>query len=529
MQTGHDEKFLNIIAAIDKNYGLGFEGKLSWRVHTDMAHFKKATQKSVLIMGRKTWESIPIKARNFEGRLGVIILSSSSLPSSSSDEEGNGKGDGRSNKSSDFIQYAKTIKEAIARSWKRAVYLEERPSTFICGGREVYKAVFLDYMYLVKEIFITLIPGEYLTDVFFPFPSTLVRDFIDQFFIYPEIKTPLLLKITDDKILARDLETDGLEGIVRYLPNDILKFPHLNPSFPDLAYSNLIKRIIDCGEFRDDRTGIGTFSLFDQRIEFDLADGFPLLNRRPIFWRGIVEETFFFLHGETNTKKLEEKKVNIWKGNTSRDFLDGRGLQHLEEGDMGGTYGFLWRHFGAEYKGMDKDYTGMGFDQIKYVLKELKENPFGRRHIVSAWSPDKMDGYPLPSCHMLFQFYVRKDPFSRTCDNPMGLTLDCRMFQRSSDVMLGLPFNIASYSLITHLFSSLLNYHPGRISFLLGDTHIYKNHIEGANLYLRRISLPFPTLSIELEGKEDIDELDSSCVTLNNYFALTPIHMEMAV
>jgi thymidylate synthase len=282
-------------------------------------------------------------------------------------------------------------------------------------------------------------------------------------------------------------------------------------------YLNLIKTILENGETRPDRTGVGTRSVFGAQLRCCLAtEGFPLLTTKRVFFRGVVEELLWFLRGQTDSKILETKGVAIWKGNTTREFLDARGLTELEEGDAGTNYSFQWRHFNASYKGSDKDYTGQGVDQIAWLLHEIKTNPSSRRLVLSAWNPCQLEQTVLPPCHVLCQFYVSIDK-----------KLSCHMYQRSCDVALGLPFNMASYALLTHLIALECGLEVGDLIISLGDAHIYLNHIEGVTEQLTRTPREFPKLAIKdhrpLEGYEFSD------FTLVNYTPYATIKMEMAV
>lgn len=172
-------------------------------------------------------------------------------------------------------------------------------------------------------------------------------------------------------------------------------------------------------------------------MRYDLSESFPLLTTKDVFWRGVAEELIWFVKGETNAKLLSDKKIRIWDGNASREFLDKIGLTEREEWDLGPVYGFQWRHFGAEYKTMHDSYEGTGYDQLKAMIKTLKEDPSSRRILLSAWNPAAIDKMALPPCHILSQFYVSNGKLS------------CQMYQRSCDLGLGVPFNIASYSLLT--------------------------------------------------------------------------------
>eukprot|EP00920_Eleutheroschizon_duboscqi_P038010 GHVT01090925.1.p1 GENE.GHVT01090925.1~~GHVT01090925.1.p1 ORF type:complete len:480 (+),score=77.59 GHVT01090925.1:872-2311(+) len=206
---------------------------------------------------------------------------------------------------------------------------------------------------------------------------------------------------------------------------------------PELQYIDLIADIINRGSKAMDRTQVGTLMQFGRQMRFDLRKSFPLLTTKKVFWRGVVEELLWFIRGETNGNVLANKGVKIWEANGTREFLDNRGLTEREVGDLGPIYGFQWRHFGADYKDMHADYSGKGVDQLKNVIELLKTDPNSRRNIMCAWNAKDLPSMALPPCHALVQFQV--------CSGE----LSCMMFQRSADMGLGVPFNIASYALLT--------------------------------------------------------------------------------
>lgn len=293
----------------------------------------------------------------------------------------------------------------------------------------------------------------------------------------------------------------------------------------ELNYLNLLKEILINGEVSQDRTGVGTKSIFGTTLRFSLKDNtIPLLTTKKIFWKGVVEELLFFLRGETQTKKLEEKGVNIWKGNTSKEFIAQRGLDYLVEGDMGKGYGFQWRRFGEsgawkygfEYLG---DGIITGVDQIKNLIDSLKNDPYSRRHIVTAWNPQQLDEMVLPPCHWSFQCYVRNGELSLLWN------------QRSVDTFLGLPFNIASYGLLAHILANTCGLKAKEIIFNGGDTHLYSNTIEQCYEQMSREPFEFPKLNInsDLRDIEDIENLNFNNFDLINYQSHPAIKAVMAV
>eukprot|EP00112_Aurelia_sp_Birch-Aquarium-sp1_P023315 Seg690.2 transcript_id=Seg690.2/GoldUCD/mRNA.D3Y31 product="Thymidylate synthase" protein_id=Seg690.2/GoldUCD/D3Y31 len=281
-------------------------------------------------------------------------------------------------------------------------------------------------------------------------------------------------------------------------------------------YLNLIKHVMSNGKKKSDRTGTGTISLFGTQMRFNLRETFPLLTTKRVFWRGVAEELLWFIKGSTNGKELSAKNVKIWDANGSKEFLEAQGLGHREEGDLGPVYGFQWRHFGAEYTDMHDDYAGKGVDQLERVIKLIKHNPDDRRIIMSAWNPVDLPKMALPPCHAFVQFYV--------CDGE----LSCQLYQRSGDIGLGVPFNIASYSLLTYMIAHICDLKVGDFVHTIGDAHVYVNHIEALKVQVEREPRPLPTLKIKRKIT-DIDDFKFEDFDLEGYKPHPKIKMEMAV
>jgi thymidylate synthase len=235
-----------------------------------------------------------------------------------------------------------------------------------------------------------------------------------------------------------------------------------------------------------------------------------------VFWRGVAEELLWFIRGDTNAHHLSEKNINIWKGNSSIEYLTSIGLNHREEGDLGPIYGFQWRHFGAHYSDMHADYTGQGIDQLTQLIHQIKTNPMDRRLILTSWNPIDIPQMALPPCHLLCQFYVN-------CGE-----LSCQLYMRSCDMGLGVPFNIASYSLLTYLVAHVCNLQPGELIHVLGDAHVYRDHIVALKQQLLRKPRPFPKLKLNPAVKE-IDQFTFEDMELLDYHPYSPITMNMAV
>lgn len=238
-------------------------------------------------------------------------------------------------------------------------------------------------------------------------------------------------------------------------------------------YLSLLEHVLENGSGKDDRTGTGTISCFGYQMRFDLAEGFPMLTTKKLHLRSIIHELLWFLQGDTNIAYLKENGVRIWD-----DWAD-------ENGDLGPVYGYQWRSW--------PNPDGSSTDQIKKLLDSLKNNPDSRRHIVSAWNPSFIDDMALPPCHCLFQFYVADGKLS------------CQLYQRSADTFLGVPFNIASYALLTLMIAQVVGLKPGEFVHTFGDVHLYNNHLEQARLQLTRVPGTLPSLHINPEVKDLFD------------------------
>ncbi|KAG9244344.1 thymidylate synthase/dCMP hydroxymethylase domain-containing protein [Calycina marina] len=303
-----------------------------------------------------------------------------------------------------------------------------------------------------------------------------------------------------------------------------------DPSHEEHQYLNLIREILEHGEHRRDRTGTGTHSIFAPTpLKFRLSTPtglsiLPLLTTKRVFVKAVIEELLWFVSGCTSSLPLSQKGVSIWDGNGSRAYLDSIGLTHRSEGDLGPVYGFQWRHFGATYIDAQTDYTGQGVDQLAEVIDKLKNKPYDRRIILSAWNPRDLHLMALPPCHMFAQFYVRFPGGPGTQGH-----LDCQLYQRSCDMGLGVPFNIASYALLTHMLAHVCELVPGVFTHTMGDAHAYVNHVEALKTQLEREPRAFPGLEIVRERGGSIDGWAAVDFRVLGYKPYKGIAMKMSV
>lgn len=261
-------------------------------------------------------------------------------------------------------------------------------------------------------------------------------------------------------------------------------------------YLDLLSHVLENGEQKADRTGTGTISIFGHQMRFNLGEGFPLLTTKKLHLRSIIHELLWFLSGETNIKYLHDNNVSIWD-----EWAD-------EDGDLGPVYGYQWRHWPAP--------DGNHIDQIALALDALKNNPDSRRHVISAWNVDDLDKMALPPCHILFQFYVSGDKLS------------CQLYQRSADIFLGVPFNIASYSLLLMMMAQVLELKPHEFIHTLGDAHIYLNHLAQVKLQLTREPRKLPAMKLNPNVK-DIFSFKFEDFELINYDPHPHIRGEISV
>jgi thymidylate synthase len=275
---------------------------------------------------------------------------------------------------------------------------------------------------------------------------------------------------------------------------------------PENAYLNALKDILENGEKRPDRTGVGTISKFGLQMRFDLEQGFPAVTTKKLAWKSVVSELLWFIEGSGDEFRLKEilhgerytDKKTIWSDNATADYWTSKKLQrHI--GDLGRIYGVQWRKWRKPIVRINKVVL-QNHDQLLELIAGIKEDPYSRRHIISAWNPGELDMMALPPCHMMAQFYVNNGKLS------------CQMYQRSADMFLGVPFNIASYALFTHMIAQVCNLEVGELIIVLGDAHIYENHVDQVKTQLTRKPKNVPSLKLNPEisvithfGMEDIE------------------------
>ena len=290
---------------------------------------------------------------------------------------------------------------------------------------------------------------------------------------------------------------------------------------PDKVYLDALKNILENGEDRPDRTGVGTRSIFGLQMRFNLEDGFPAITTKKLAWRAVVSELLWFIEGSGDEYRLREilhgdrysEKRTIWTDNAEADYWVKRKLQR-HPGDLGRVYGVQWRRWRKPLVRINKVVL-QNHDQLIELINGIKEDPYSRRHIISAWNPGELDLMALPPCHMMAQFYVSNGKLS------------CQMYQRSADMFLGVPFNIASYALFTHMIAQVCNLEVGELIITLGDAHIYNNHVDQVKEQLKREPKPLATLELNSEISV-ITEFEMEDIELVGYESHDAIKAPMA-
>ena len=288
-------------------------------------------------------------------------------------------------------------------------------------------------------------------------------------------------------------------------------------NFEEDQYLNLIREILSRGTWEEGRNG-RTKSIFGHSMRFSLANGkIPILTTKKTAWNTCLKELLWFISGKTSNQLLLDQGVRIWDGNSSREFLDSRGLNHYEVNELGPIYGHQWRHFNAKWQGDAHDYSGEGVDQLQQIIDALKDplQLTSRRLIMTAWNPCQLDEMSLPPCHNFCQFNVHD-----------GNKLSCSMYQRSVDSVLGLPFNIASYSFLTHILAKHCGLEAYEFVHFMGNCHLYENAIDAAELQITRKPFDFPTVTIK-QVRENINDYQVDDFIINNYQHHEPIKVEM--
>ena len=499
---------ITAIYAISSDNVFGINNRLPWNIKEDIQFFKKITCESILIMGKNTYLSVP--KMPLPNRISLVIMSDNNSNQNLKDKIG-----------SEFV--FKDINSAV--SWSKNTY----PGTqiFIIGGQKILTEAMSQG--LCDNLIITKINQKY--DI-----KNDNDDIKERIIVYgPEISFDYY-----EFISKKEYENEGL--IREYYT----KKKNINS---DNVYLELVSQVLHNGIKRQDRTGTGTLSVFGTMSRYNISQGrIPLLNSKHVSFTGIADELLWFLSGSTDSNKL---KTKIWSGNTSREFLDTRGLFGYTPGLIGPAYGFQWRYFGADY---DKE-TGKPIfyndnnndtcckkskiivDQLARVIDLLRNDPYSRRIIMTTWNPSDLDAMALEPCHILTQMcIIDPDPY----DFDQRKWLSCILTQRSGDIGLGVPYNIVSYALLCHMIGHVLDLRPLELIHNIGDAHIYNNHIyqlKNQMIDYNKVNkeiIKEPTISINFEKSDTSSDLENLLNMKLEHFKVsyTPgpkISMKMAI
>lgn len=457
---------LKIIVAVDQNMGISKNNKTPWYIPDDLKYFRSVT--SCVTDNNK--QNCLIMGRKTAVTLNYKLPNRISYIVSST--------------LSDLDIPDVYVFDSIKKCLEHIYHNDKVDKTFVIGGQDIYNEVMTIYNYLIDEYHIT---------------QTETNGHCDR---------KINLNISKMKHNFNVVNTIGRYNYVTRC------FKYKNRQ--EFQYLDLISKILLEGEIKNNRTGINTYSLFSSRLEFDISTYFPLLTTKKLAFRIILEELLWMIRGQTNNKILKDKNINIWSGNCTKQFLENRSLNYQED-DLGPIYGFQMRHSGANYLDCHTDYSGQGIDQLQKIIDTIKINPDDRRIILMNWNVKDLDKMALPPCHVMAQFYIRQNKY-----------LDCQMYQRSADIGLGVPFNIASYSLLTYIIANITSYKPGRLIHLMGDTHIYSNHVDELKEQTKRSTFMFPRLVINKQ-LSDLDQIQKEDFELVEYKSHPNIKMQMAV
>lgn len=486
-------KMFNVILATDIRGGIGRMGQLPWKFTEDLKYFKHMTtnpvKKNVVIMGRKTLQSFNrVVGKYTESSDGIIIDNYSPLPNRiniiiSRDDRMS---------QNEEIYYVKSFDKALEKAYSF------NSDIWVIGGSEIYDMAFRHQD--LNNIYLTKIDGDFDCDTFVNVPNHTI--------------------ISENVIRAENKETNKYHNI---------RFSELKPIYTaEQQYLKLLNKVLKTGKMRETRNG-KTLSIFSEELKFDVSERFPLLTTKKMFLRGIIEELLFFIRGDTDTTKLSDKGVRIWEGNTSREFLDNMGFNDYKVGEMGPMYGYQWRFFNKIYNKLNcqifknymferrhndfnnwqyvidrSDYFWEDFiidcknehmncpecceyvDQFKNLIELIKKDKHSRRLLMTDFNPLQASEGVLFPCHsLILQFYCQDDKLS------------VKMYQRSADLFLGLPFNIASTTLLLYIVAKLVDMNPGYVSITLGDCHIYADHTEQVKRQLSRTPYREPTMTVK--------------------------------
>lgn len=497
----------SIIFAQTWNGGIGYKNNIPWpRIEKDMSMFAATTIDSFVIMGRKTYDSLPEKNRPLKNRTNIVIS--------------------RIKTESDFPDGVYVFNHII-----KALYFcqteDSLKKVMVIGGAEIINYCLKEIPFLIVRVILTEIEQSYACDTF-----------VDQ-----QLLSKVLHKyFYDMRIIHQSVDNDSKYSIAEHLFVNYLSDYKKYRKCGEMNYHHMLKKLVYKTDipFRDNRTGVPTKSLFGAQMKYDISNGrVAVITTKKVLIDSVIGELQWMLKGETTLDFLHEKNIHFWDANASKEFLEKRSLPY-EEGELGPVYGHQWRHWGSNvydrkyFLGDDQiDQIDKGIDQIANVIDLLKNDPFSRRIILSAWNVGDLDKMALPPCHMLVQWYVGSDE-----ETGLPRYLDIKLYQRSGDIFLGVPFNMVFYSVLNHLLAKQVGLESRYFYHTFGDLHLYETHVEAAKEQLSHTIKPFPTIQFYSEDEDEEDNnkdmigrfIDGTLkYKINDYFPAKFIKAPMAV
>lgn len=483
---------LNIILCVTyyKNkLAIGYDHELLFKLKDDIKFFKKITENNIILMGRKTFESLDNKP--LKDRINLVMTNNIDLINTSYSFDDN-------------YEFKNNLYYIDLLLFEK-IYNNCKLPIFIIGGSEIYNI----FIKSANRLYITYVKGDKEIN-FINTPNIFIDIFSSEF------------KLIDYSEKYSDIYNN------QSITYRILTYDKTNKYSEEYKYLDLLNKVLYYGNKREDRTGIGTLSIFGEQLRFNVMDSIPLLTTKNVPIKSIIEELLWFCRGDTDSKILERKGINIWNANTSREFLNMRKLNDYPEGILGPGYGWQMRFQGAKYHYKYADTSKInrkeigGFDQLEYILNELKTNPYSRRILMCYWVPYDFTNIALEPCHYSVQFYV---------ENIYEVKyLSCHFTMRASDLGCGWAWNIVSYTILLYILAKKCNMIPKDIIYTVGDAHIYNNHIEQIKEQITRECRPFPKLLLDDSIIEkDWSEIESSDFELIGYFPHPSIKLKMAI
>lgn len=487
-------KMIKLILAPSDNNIIGLNepvdnSLLPWHLPSDMKRFSKTTKNTTVVMGRRTWESLPDEFRPLPNRENYVLTRNKDLVC-------------------DRATVVYDIKDIVDHANNNP-----QKDIFIIGGTEIYNQflphadeIYLTRVHIQVPVSDNTVLGPELNFTKFGNPDGFFLASCESF---QDDSIPNTFYIFKRKLDKEDIENLRIQAKKKFKEPFVMG-----------EYENLLKHILYKGDAKLDRTGTGTVSVFGYQMRFDLKNSFPLITTKEVNLRSIIYELLWFIKGDTNIKYLVDNGVGIWndwpydKYKKSKDF-QGESIKEFaakikNDNDFAEKWGNLGPVYGKQWRDWD------GIDQLLNLINQLKNNPDSRRHIISAWNPTEVDRMALPPCHCLFQFYV------------VNNKLSCQLYQRSADVFLGVPFNIASYALLTQMIACAYDFELGEFIHTFGDLHIYANHFDQVVTQLNRSCYSRPQMIINPEVKSIFD-FKFEDFTLKDYECHPPIRAEVAV